>query len=477
MTRLCLRVDAAEGRERLMRLPKRMGMRSCLPATVAALGLALQVWSAVILSVSDLTPEHGRISHCAAVGLFAIEVDVTEGEQWRALELTVLGNDLKPGHLRPPSPSVTDKHGRLRDHSGFAIARLTHDDGWLFADNAHPSWNDRAVTLEDAEAIDLSSWPRVRIQLPPGIHELPRPHVFGVAVRLSGEPPPEGMSFRARLDRIELDRNTPWITPFVTRFLAVDTRPPTLTLTVEPPPPLKPGVPSRFVVTASEPLHGPPQLTFRPQGQKLETDGRGRPMRPEGKAWTLGVTPLLRLTPNGQDDPAPVSYSTDPAPITLYPDDGRNLLNGDCRPSWFVGKAVAWRHTPRADIMVDLGTAHDVHAAQLWIPYLQDTPRVEVATGPSVAGPWTAAGSSTPPKLGRGPEFSQPVNQAWLELSPREARFVRFRLTGHTAPQVTEVVAFGDPESVPAGPWKAVVRAWDQALNRTVKTFPLEVAP
>lgn len=446
-------------------------------AAATVLCLALPARASVMVRVTDLTPEHGRVSHRAAVGLFRIEADVTEAEHWDALELTLLGNDLRAEHFRPPSPSVADKHGRLRDHSGFAVFRLTHDDGWLFADNAHPNWNDKAVTLENATAIDLSCWPHIRIELPPGIHQLPQPHVFGVAIRLARTPPPDGLSFRVRLDRIAFDRNTPWIAPLVSRRLTVDTRPPVLALTADPPAPLKPGVRHRFIVTANEPLHGPPQIVLRPRGQSLEADGRGHPMQAEGKAWTLGLTPLLRLTSNGTDGPSPVSYALDPAPITQYPDDGRNLLNGDCRPSWFVGKVVQWRHTPRADVLVDLGGTHDVHAAQIWIPYLQETPRVDVATAPSPDGPWTAAGVSTPPRLGRGPEFSQPVNQAWTAFAAHTARFVRWRLSGHPAPQVAEIVVYGDPDAVPAGPWEAVVRAWDQALNHAAKTLPLEVAP
>ena len=63
-----------------MRLSERKRMWSCMLAGGVLLCLALPAWPAVIVRVTDLTPEHGRISHRAAFGLFAIEVDVTNDE-------------------------------------------------------------------------------------------------------------------------------------------------------------------------------------------------------------------------------------------------------------------------------------------------------------------------------------------------------------------------------------------------------------
>ena len=439
--------------------------------------LACAVQATVCVRVSDLSPSAGRVgARGGAVALFGVEVETTAGERWQAVEFTMVGSALRLAHFRAPGPSLTDKHGRLRDHSGFSIFRLTHGDGMFSASNALPSQNDKPVTLANAAAVDLSLWPRVRIALPAELGGGPGRQRFAVAVRLAKKPPPVGMSFRARLDRVVFDRHTPWLSPLVTRSLVVDTKAPTLALAGLPASPISPG--QRFTLTlkANESLACPPQVLFRRQGAALANDGRGQPMVPHGKEWQLMLRPLQRLTPNGNPKDSPVRYTTWPQSIApQYADDGQKLFDGECRPTWFVGKALQWRKTPRVDIVVDLGRSRSVEAARIWIPYRHGTPLVTCETAAAATGPWAAPVTGRPPDLGRGLAFSQPVNSVWLELPKRSARFVRFRLTEYVSPQVSEVEVFGEPEALPAGPWEIAVRAWDSAWNRTTKTQTIEV--
>jgi len=449
-------------------------MRSMLGCVVLACAVAQ---ATVCVRVSDLSPVSGRIgARAGAVALFGIEVETTAGERWQAVEFTVVGSALRPESFRAPAPSLTDKHGRLRDHSGFSIFRLSHGDGVFSASNALPSQNDKPVTLADAAAVDLSLWPRVRITLPAELGGAPGRQRFAVAARLAKKPPREGTSFRARLDRVVFDRHTPWLTPLVTRLLVVDTKGPVLTLACTPASPLEPGQRFALTVKANEPLACPPQVLFRPKGAPLANDGRGHPMAAHGEEWQLALRPLQRLTPNGNPKDSPVRYTTWPQSISpQYADDGQKLLDGECRPSWFVGKALQWRKTPRVDIVVDLGRSRSVEAARIWIPYRQGSPLVTCETAESATGPWAAPATGRPPIVGRGLAFSQPVNHVWLELPKRSARFVRFRLTEYSSPQVSEVEVFGEPEGLLAGPWEIAIRAWDSAWNRTTKTQMIEV--
>ena len=450
--------------------------RNAITWLVSVWILCLAAEGAVCLRVSDLSPTHGRAGPHGPVGLIGMEMECTAGERWQAVEFTMLGPTLRPEHVRPVSPSLTDKHGRLRDHSGFSIFRLTHDDGGFSASNALPSQNDKPVTLTDAKAVDLSRWPRVRIALPPQPGEEARRQRFAIAIRLARKPPVDGTSFRARLDRVVFDRNTPWMAPLVTRPLVVDTSPPALSLACKPASSAKPGQPFTLTVNADEPLACPPQVIFRPKGAALANDNRGRPMNRHGRDWQLTLRPLRRLTPNGAPENGPVSYTTWPQSIRpRYADDGRKLLDGECRPSWFVGKALQWRNTERVDIVMDLGRRRSVEAARIWVSYLQGKPLVTCETAVNADGPWQAAAVGRPPVLGRGRAFSQPVNSVWLDMAPRDARFVRFRLTEHPGPQVTEVEVFGEPGALTSGTWEIVVRAWDLAWNHTTKTQLIKV--
>jgi len=419
------------------------------------------------------------VSHRVAFALFSVELDCTDGEQWQTAEFTLLGNGLKPEHFRAAAPGVIDEHRRLRDRSGFGVFQLTHDDAGFLADNALPGQNDRPITLDSADAIDFSAWPRVRISLPNSIADLPPPHRFAIAARLNKVPPPNGLTFRARLERLHFSRNSPWLNPLVTAPRVVDCRPPTLELTLTPESPVQPGTSMLLTVTAGEPLAASPQVLFNPQGALLRHDNRGRLMEEtDGGTWRLSLTPRKRLTPNGHAEHSPVRYTLSTPPLQRYADDGRRLFDGECRPSWFAGGALQWRNVRSIDVLLDLGDVHVVEAVRAWIPYLNPgTLELNCTTAASMSGAWSEERKQRLADYGRSLAFSIPLNRLDIAFHPREARFVRFAFTGHASPQITEIEVLGDSASCPAGLWEITIRAWDRAWNHTLKKLTVEVAP
>lgn len=419
------------------------------------------------------------VSHRVAFALFEIDIQCTAGEQWQAVEFTLLGKGLKPEHFRAPAPGVTDKHERLRDRSGFGVFQLTHDDAGFLADNAQPAQNEKPVTLDSAESVDLSAWPRVCIRMPETVAQLPPPQRFAIAARLAKTPPPQGLRFRARLERLQFSRNTPWLDPVVAAPRVVDCRPPTLSLTLNPEPPVQPGASVILTVAADEPLAAQPQVLFHPNGEALRHDNRGRlmPETDSGK-WRLTLTPRKRLTPNRHPEQSTARYTLSIPPIARYADDGVRLFDGECRPSWFAAGALQWRNLRRVDVLVDLGDVRMVEALRVWVPYLNPgTLELTCATAAVEPGPWSEEPTQRLAGYGRSLAFSIPLNRLDVNLSPREARFVRFTFTGHASPQITEIEVLGDSTSCPTGPWDVVVRAWDRAWNYTVQTLTVEVTP
>ena len=423
---------------------------------------------AVRVSVLDLSPAHGRVrAKSGAVPTLGFDVVTTAGERLRLVRFTVVGRGAivpELSHFLPKDTSWLDKARRLRGRSGFAVYHCSRDDRF-YADSVLPGMNDFPVTLDAPEAIDVSRWPQVRIAMPEELPETMGRVRYCLVIRTSKRAP-HGMRFRVRLDGIEFDRSGPWLFPAATRLLVLDTKPPEIEVRLKPRPQVRAGELVRFRLTADEPLACPPQLrVLRPDYSPVDL-ARGAPMQRVADAYVAAFRPLALLTQNGRTASPPIRYTNYPKPIPRYRDDGRCLINGDCRYSWLAKGAVTWRNTERVEITFDLGGDHAVEMARAYVSSAMSGVNMAVATAAVVKGPWSDDTPAALPKFGRGHAFNPPLNIIEASLVPRPARWVRLRLTGQTSIQITEVEILGDRDRAPVGKYFAKFRVCDQALNQ-----------
>lgn len=423
----------------------------------------------VCVSVRDISPAHGLIRpRSGAVPTMAFDLRTTAGERLRAVQFSIVaraGVEPRPEHFLPPATSQPDPHRRLRRRSGFAVFHCTSGREF-YADCALPSLNDQPVPLDSPEAIDLSLWPRVQIRLPealtpPAAGRAPAHYCIVLQTSRSAA---RGMAFAVRLEGLEFDRNTPWLRPTVSRTLRVDAQPPRLKIRLDPGPKVAVGQPVTFRVEADEPLAFAPQWRVLPPGYRPRDLGRGAAMRPGRGGFEAEWLPLALLTSNGAATPT-VRYWHDPKPIPRYADDGRCLINADCRYSWLAKGAVTWRNAPRVEITFDLAAEHEVRRVRSYVTNKRSGLLMAVETALARPGPWSRAGRAAAPEFGRGPEFNPPLNVVEAAVAPTRARWVRLRFTGQTSLQVTEVEILGDPAQARTGRYTALFSACDRAGN------------
>ena len=437
----------------------------------ALLAVALPVSSGlamVAVRPLDMSPAHGRIRAASgAVATVGFGVSTTAGERLQAVRFTIIGSatiEPRPQHFLAPNTSWLDKAKRQRKKSGYAIHRCTRDDRF-YADSVLPGMNDLPIVLESPEAIDLSRWPQVRIRLPGEFPDRVGNVRYCVAIRTS-KVAPRGMRFRVRLEAVEFDRNTPWLSPLATRPLIVDTRPPRVTIEAEPGLRVRAGESVAFRLTADEMLAFVPQFRIQRPDYTPTDLGRGVAMHREGKAFVATFRLLTLLTHNGKVATPAIRYTHYPKPIPRYRDDGRCLINGDCRYSWLAKGAVTWRNTERVEIKFDLGAEHQIEMVRAYVSSKMSDVNLAVATAKAADAPFSKETTTAIPVFERGPAFDPPLNIIESLLVPTSARWVRLRFTGQTSIQVTEVEILGDRHRAPVGKYCAHFRVYDQALNQ-----------
>ena len=444
-------------------------------ALPASAGLAM-----VSVRPFDMSPAHGRVrAGSGAVPTVAFGTSSMAGERLQAVHFSIVGcGPIEPQleHFLAPNTSWLDKAKRQRKKSGYAIHRCTRDDRF-YADSVLPGMNDLPVVLDGVEAIDLSRWPRVRIGLPAKLPDSAGRVRYCVALRTS-KAAPHGMRFRVRLEGVDLDRNTPWVSPLATRPLIVDTRPPRVEVKAEPGRRVRPGDSVTFRLTADETLAFAPHLRVQRPDYTPTDLGRGVAMRREGEAFVAAFRPLALLTHNGKVATPPIRYTHYPKPIPRYRDDGRCLINGDCRYSWLAKGAVTWRNTERVEIKFDLGAEHEVETVRTYVSSRMSDVDLAVATSNGPGDLFSEKTTTAIPVFGRGPAFDPPLNIMESHLPPTPARWLRLRLTGQTSLQVTEVEILGDRHRAPVGQYWAHFRVYDQALNQAPDAkVAIEVRP
>ena len=429
----------------------------------ASAGLAM-----VSVRPFDRSPAHGRIRAASgAVATVGFEVSTTAGERLRAVRLSIIGGgpiEPQPQHFLAPDTSWLDKAKRLRKRSGYAVHRCIRDDRF-YADSVLPWMNDFPVVLDSPDAIDLSRWPQVHVRLPEELPDGVGSVCYCVAIRTS-KAVAHGMRFRVRLDGVELDQNTPWLSPLATRPLIVDTRPPRVKIEAEPGRRIRAGDSVTFRLTADETLAFAPQFRVQRPDYTPTDLGRGVAMQGEGKAFVAIFRPLALLTHNGKVATPPIRYTHHPKPIPRYRDDGRCLINGDCRYSWLAKGAVTWRNAERVEMKFDLGATRQLETVRAYVSSRMSDVNLAVACARASGAPFTKETMTAIPIFERGPAFDPPLNIIESLLAPTSARWVRLRFTGQTSIQVTEVEILGDRHRAPVGQYCARFRVYDQALNQ-----------